>query len=147
MLQWISNLLPSQMVYSEQELIIKSWLKKRMFSWTAPRKNHLLTALLLLFKLFTAHLLIRWLMNEWKSNNATRLLLFHYSFTLLSVSFRRAKTNFIGTISHLCIRLFLATCWLNIEITSWYHGLVYALNVYYIFYRVSMEWWVNESFV
>ncbi len=80
-------------------------------------------------------------MNEWKSKSAIRFLLFYYSFISFS---RRAKINFIGTISRLCIRLFLATCWLNIEMTSWYHGLVYALNVrYYIFYReylYSDEW-------
>ncbi len=46
---------------------------------------------------------------------------FYYSF----ISFyRRAKTNFIGTISHLHIRLFFATCWLNIEMIS--DGMLWA---------------------
>ncbi len=64
---------------------------------------------------------------------SSTLLLLFYSFISFS---RRAKTNFIGTISHLCIRLFLVTCWLNTEMASWYLGLAYALNVcYYVFYR------------
>ncbi len=73
-----------------------------------------------------------------------RVLCVFYSFISFS---RRAKTNFIGTISRVCIRLFLATCWLNIEMTSWYHGLVYAMNVRnYVFYREylqSDEWMSN----
>ncbi len=61
---------------------------------------------------------------------ASTLLLLFYSFISFS---KRVKTNFIGTISRLCIRLFLATCGLNTEMTSWYHELgenkIYVLRV------------------
>ncbi len=119
----------------------KEMVRKKSSFLNCFEKKHLLTALLLLFDLFAAHLLIRRSMNEWKSKSAMRLLLFYYSFISFS---RRVKTNFIGTISHLSIRLFLATCWLNTEMTSWYHGFVYSLNVrYYVFnceYLQSDDW-------
>ncbi len=81
------------MVCSEQELVSKksgfvncsNWLVKTVASKLLREKNHLLTALLLLFDLFAALLLMRWSMNEWKSKSAMRLLLFYYPFTLLSV--------------------------------------------------------------
>ncbi len=61
---------------------------------------------------------------------SSTLLLLFYS----SIGFsRRPKTNFILTIFRLCISV-------NTEMTSWYRGLVYALNVcYYVFYRKWMS--------
>ncbi len=69
--------------------------------------------------------------NEWKSKSAMRLLLLLLCYSFISFS-KRAKINFIRTISSLCIRLFLAICQLNTEMISWYHGLVYPLNVHWM---------------
>ncbi len=53
------------------------------------------------------------LIDEWVKEQecyaCSTLLLLFYSFVSFISFFRKAKTNFIGDISRLCIRLFLAT--------------------------------------
>ncbi len=130
--------------------------RKSSFVNCSEGKPYVLTALLLLLDLFAACLLNRWSMNEWKSESVMRLLLFYYSFINFS---RRAKTNFIGTISHLCIGLFHATCWLNTEMTSYMlvnqmldatvkcSCVRFECMLLCFLQRVPIEWWLNESFV
>ncbi len=73
----------------------KELVSKKSGFLNCSEKNHLLTALHLLLDLFAACLLIRWLMNEWKSKNAMHLLLFYYSFTLLSVFLEEWKQTLL----------------------------------------------------
>ncbi len=117
--------------------------KKSCFLYCSEEKTsaHFSTSTLRLVCCVFVNSLINKRVKEQECYASSTILFLFYSFISFS---RRAKTNFIGTISRLCIRLFLPTYWLNTEITSWYHGLLYTSNVrYYIFYREylrSDEW-------
>ncbi len=89
-----------------------------------------------------ANLLINKRVKEQECYASSTLLLLFYFFISFS---RRGKTNFIGTISRLCIRLFLATCWLNTEMTSWYHELR-ENKIYYNKYS-DEDWIKNCTYV
>ncbi len=112
------------MVCSEQELSSK---KTSFLNCSEEKPSaHCSASALWLVRCAFANLLIDEWVKEQECYVFSTFLLLFYSFISFST---RAKTNFIETISHLCIRLFLATCWLNTEMISWYDGLAHALNV------------------
>ncbi len=92
------------MVCSEQELIIKSWLIKRAALWTALRKNHLLTALHLLFDLFAGRF-ANSLFDERVKEQECYLCIFYSFITfLLFISFlgERKQTDEIPRLETWC---------------------------------------------
>ncbi len=136
-----------------KELVSK---KSGFVNCSEKKPSHCSASALWLIHYVFANLLIDERVKEQDYYVSSTLLLLFYSFIGFS---RRAKTNFIETISHLCIRLFLATCRLNTEMTSWYHGLGenkipvqcscvrFECTLLRFLLKVSIEWRVNESFV
>ncbi len=75
---------------------------------------------------------------------SSTLLLLFYSFISFS---RRAKTNIFGIISHLRMGLFLVTCSLNTEMTSWYTCVGFECMLLCFLQRVPIVQWFSNLIV